>query len=148
MGMMWIVLTGSWVWQDTRVGNMIFVNVSSRMKEYISCFSFLFLSSRRRHTIYCRDWSSDVCSSDLIAGAQDAGAECLTVAFGAFEEALARADPVLEMAEGAGDDTALILYTSGTTGSPKGAELTRSEERRVGKERRSRRSAYHSKKTT
>src|SRR3712207_9437575 len=66
MGMMWIVLTGSWVWQDTRVGNMIFVNVSSRMKEYISCFSFLFFSSRRRHTIYCRDWSSDVCSSDLL----------------------------------------------------------------------------------
>src|SRR3712207_8859814 len=66
MGMMWIVLTGSWVWQDTRVGNMIFVNVSSRMKEYISCFSFLFFSSRRRRTIYCRDWSSDVCSSDLL----------------------------------------------------------------------------------
>src|SRR5699024_11958658 len=29
------------------------------------CFSF-FLSSRRRHTISNRDWSSDVCSSDLI----------------------------------------------------------------------------------
>src|SRR3712207_9435254 len=28
---------------------------------------FIF-SSRRRHTRYCRDWSSDVCSSDL-AGA-------------------------------------------------------------------------------
>src|SRR3712207_6900144 len=25
-----------------------------------------FFSSRRRHTIYWRDWSSDVCSSDLI----------------------------------------------------------------------------------
>src|SRR5947209_20074060 len=25
----------------------------------------LFLSSRRRHTSYWRDWSSDVCSSDL-----------------------------------------------------------------------------------
>src|SRR3712207_8802499 len=24
-----------------------------------------FFSSRRRHTIYLRDWSSDVCSSDL-----------------------------------------------------------------------------------
>ena len=24
-----------------------------------------FFSSRRRHTIYWRDWSSDVCSSDL-----------------------------------------------------------------------------------
>src|SRR3712207_6846389 len=29
-------------------------------------FSFFF-SSRRRHTRYWRDWSSDVCSSDLLA---------------------------------------------------------------------------------
>src|SRR6266576_5487154 len=27
-----------------------------------------FFSSRRRHTISLRDWSSDVCSSDLTAG--------------------------------------------------------------------------------
>src|SRR5947209_3543464 len=29
------------------------------------CFFFFFFSSRRRHTRYWRDWSSDVCSSDL-----------------------------------------------------------------------------------
>src|SRR5690606_39326607 len=29
------------------------------------CFMFFF-SSRRRHTRFSRDWSSDVCSSDLI----------------------------------------------------------------------------------
>src|SRR3712207_9486610 len=28
---------------------------------------FFFFSSRRRHTRYWRDWSSDVCSSDLVA---------------------------------------------------------------------------------
>src|SRR3712207_5335672 len=28
--------------------------------------AFFFFSSRRRHTIYWRDWSSDVCSSDLV----------------------------------------------------------------------------------
>src|SRR3712207_7825571 len=28
--------------------------------------SFFFFSSRRRHTRYWRDWSSDVCSSDLM----------------------------------------------------------------------------------
>src|SRR5947209_19928642 len=28
-------------------------------------FFFFFFSSRRRHTRYWRDWSSDVCSSDL-----------------------------------------------------------------------------------
>src|SRR5690606_40377615 len=35
-------------------------------------FIFFFFSSRRRHTRFSRDWSSDVCSSDLIA---DAAAE-------------------------------------------------------------------------
>src|SRR3712207_1013537 len=29
-----------------------------------------FFSSRRRHTRYWRDWSSDVCSSDLVTGAR------------------------------------------------------------------------------
>src|SRR6266498_4722111 len=29
------------------------------------CFFFFFFSSRRRHTRCGRDWSSDVCSSDL-----------------------------------------------------------------------------------
>src|SRR5258707_2082835 len=29
--------------------------------------NFFFFSSRRRHTRYWRDWSSDVCSSDLHA---------------------------------------------------------------------------------
>src|SRR5690606_29019189 len=30
-------------------------------------FDFFFFSSRRRHTRFSRDWSSDVCSSDLAA---------------------------------------------------------------------------------
>src|SRR5690349_21868475 len=30
--------------------------------------SFFFFSSRRRHTRSLRDWSSDVCSSDLLPG--------------------------------------------------------------------------------
>src|SRR5256886_5121064 len=30
-------------------------------------FSFFFFSSRRRHTRFDCDWSSDVCSSDLVA---------------------------------------------------------------------------------
>src|SRR2546429_2983778 len=33
----------------------------------VSCF-FFFFSSRRRHTRFSRDWSSDVCSSDLLLG--------------------------------------------------------------------------------
>src|SRR5690606_40047822 len=31
----------------------------------VICFGFFFFSSRRRHTRFSRDWSSDVCSSDL-----------------------------------------------------------------------------------
>src|SRR5690606_40711814 len=40
-------------------------------------YSFFFFSSRRRHTRFSRDWSSDVCSSDLanIAGC-GTGAPC------------------------------------------------------------------------
>src|SRR3712207_19220 len=32
---------------------------------FVGFFIFFFFSSRRRHTRYWRDWSSDVCSSDL-----------------------------------------------------------------------------------
>src|SRR3712207_6888133 len=32
---------------------------------YLPLVFFFFFSSRRRHTRYWRDWSSDVCSSDL-----------------------------------------------------------------------------------
>src|SRR5215510_13220683 len=34
-----------------------------------SILNFFFFSSRRRHTRWPRDWSSDVCSSDLLAPA-------------------------------------------------------------------------------
>src|SRR5690625_4430970 len=37
----------------------------------MSCFFFFFFSSRRRHTRWPRDWSSDVCSSDLVATGLD-----------------------------------------------------------------------------
>src|SRR5216684_7684460 len=39
------------------------------MKDRISVF--FFFSSRRRHTSCSRDWSSDVCSSDLAGRAPD-----------------------------------------------------------------------------
>src|SRR5690606_39446621 len=35
-----------------------------------SMFCFVFFSSRRRHTRFSRDWSSDVCSSDLRNGSR------------------------------------------------------------------------------
>ena len=60
------------------------------------------------------------------AGAADAGAEAILVKPGDFEKLLAEQEPVRDVAEKTGDDTAVILYTSGTTGKPKGAELTHS----------------------
>src|SRR5215210_7979111 len=59
-------------------------------------------------------------------GAEKAGAELIPVKPGEFEKLLAEAEPFREVEDVDGGDTAVILYTSGTTGTPKGAELTHS----------------------
>src|SRR5438067_11275694 len=88
-----------------------------------------FFSSRRRHTRSKRDWSSDVCSSDLIG-------TWAKVALGVLV-GIGIAPGVWPYSHGCG--LRLIFYLLGVT-------TVRSEERRVGKECRSRRSLYHKKK--
>src|SRR3954451_6129795 len=58
------------------------------------------------------------------AGSEQAGAECVIVEPGEFEKQLGEAEPVADIAERDDEDTGLILSPSGTTGKPKGAELT------------------------
>jgi long-chain acyl-CoA synthetase len=63
-------------------------------------------------------------ADEVSAGAAPAGAEAVIVEPAAFGHLLAETAPVRKVADRAADDTAVLLYTSGTTGRPKGAELT------------------------
>src|SRR5919107_3810252 len=57
-------------------------------------------------------------------GASSAGADFIQIQPGEFENLVQHADPEYEVADVSGDDTAVLLYTSGTTGRPQGAEVS------------------------
>ncbi len=56
-------------------------------------------------------------------GAEEVGIECVGVGLD-FAEMLSQYEPDDEVVEREDDETVVLLYTSGTTGQPKGAELT------------------------
>src|SRR5256886_7257942 len=78
-----------------------------------------FFSSRRRHTRFDCDWSSDVCSSDL-PGVSEGSEE-----------------------RGQAEEVITVAVRDVDRGEVLPARPDRSEERRVGKECRSRWSPYH-----
>src|SRR3989449_1499356 len=98
---------------------MLIMNTYNICTNNFICFYFFF-SSRRRHTRCSRDWSSDVCSSDL---AWNVATGVISVESPALVEL--RTEP----------STSLLPIHTLTN--------VRSEERRVGKECRSRWSPYH-----
>src|SRR5256885_11887543 len=97
----------------------------------MSTLSFIFFfSSRRRHTRLQGDWSSDVCSSDLVSARQT--------------NLLASGQWPLATFLACADDCVEDFHVAGAAAEISGETFAyRSEERRVGKECRSRWSPYH-----
>src|SRR5207249_5489123 len=102
--------------------------------------SYFFFSSRRRHTRSKRDWSSDVCSSDLDPRLHlderltPREAEAARMALHDLPLGLAAESPQRSARPGTDIEFGEL---------PLDADGARSEERRVGKECRSRRGAEH-----
>src|SRR3989440_1719729 len=99
--------------------------------------ALFFFSSRRRHTRSDRDWSSDVCSSDLV--------DLTTLRAGDGTDVGRPLPPRLVAGAADGEvadlhDVELPLFEVARLVGP---VESRSEERRVGKECRSRWSPYH-----
>src|SRR5690606_40787014 len=105
-----------------------------------SFYYLFFFSSRRRHTRFSRDWSSDMCSSDLyddprativIADGKEFVAQCQDT----FDVIIADSTDPIGPAE--------VLFTADFYKDEKtclnpGGIMVRSEERRGGKETRER----------
>jgi long-chain acyl-CoA synthetase len=88
------------------------------------------LLKAREVAYYLRDSQAELMfvwyamADEASGGAELAQAETVLVDPNGFEEVLALVPPIPDVVERRGEDTAVLLYTSGTTGHPKGAELT------------------------
>src|SRR5258705_5895001 len=111
-------------------------HLSGVVEKSVDLLFFFFFSSRRRHTRCLSDWSSDVCSSDLVP--HQANTRIIDAV--GRKLGLSRDKTVVTIERHANTSAAsipLALDEAVTDGR------IRSEERRVGKECRSRWSPYH-----
>src|SRR5256885_12506351 len=119
----------------TKMEALLWSSFDLRIKRMRACSLVFFFSSRRRHTRLQGDWSSDVCSSDLVFRSERNGGGIYTVP-------VLGGDSVLVAPRGRNPrfspDGRWIAYWEGRE-----SRDLRSEERRVGKECRSRWSPYH-----
>src|SRR5260370_13516095 len=119
--------------------NVTLISLYGRVSSFLNLIlRFVFFSSRRRHTRFKCDWSSDVCSSDLLGTIPRIAQDLVS--------ALKRAQAFEESYRGkigAADGPAPELLLAALTELESLYEQMRSEERRVGKECRSRWSPYH-----
>ncbi len=88
------------------------------------------LNKRREVEYYLRDSDAKLLfvwhdfAPEAEPAAADVGCECISVVPGEFEQTLFQTAAREQMVECGSSDLAVLLYTSGTTGTPKGAELT------------------------
>src|SRR5256886_12271213 len=99
---------------------------------------FFFFSSRRRHTRFDCDWSSDVCSSDLLSSLM-----ALLMTMISRKEATDITNNISYIAQSLFCEGIWNYRCSKLAEWEFSKGITRSEERRVGKECRSRWSPYH-----
>src|SRR5690625_6906678 len=97
---------------------------------YVISMTFFFFSSRRRHTRWPRDWSSDVCSSDLVTN---------TTAVKLMTDGILLAEMQRDRFLNAYDTIIIDEAHERSLNIDFLLGYLRSEERRVGKERRCRR---------
>src|SRR5262245_64848168 len=95
----------------------------------VLCFFFFFFSSRRRHTRCLSDWSSDVCSSDLVVVCPGIGPSL------GYTPRLPRSRVSPNCVSGC--EPSAVTENVGKR-RVSATPISRSEERRVGKECRSR----------
>src|SRR5690606_39652017 len=97
---------------------------------------FFFFSSRRRHTRFSRDWSSDVCSSDL----RFATDGIALIANGSSIDSVVHVDDIIKKLQGEESSLGTLVFDNPNSSTVRYLQelAGRSEERRVGKECRSR----------